>query len=169
MAEVLVVVAKYDMYCVAFGRGTKLFLPTLAASVLSCGIGLILMIILQGRKTGEEVCSMKLLHRFKREQQKNDDMNSIPKNDKTICVTIAPKALRLFFQSGQSFNSDGLAVHFGIEGFFHKADRTVYIEEWGAKGTTVEKIRIPEDVVESKEAILRYLRDNASQYNIFFR
>lgn len=46
LAEALVVVAEYAIYSVPFGRGKKLFLLTLAANVLSCGIGLILMRIL---------------------------------------------------------------------------------------------------------------------------
>ena len=46
LAEALVVIAEYGIYSVPFGRGKKLFLLTLAANVLSCGVGLILMRIL---------------------------------------------------------------------------------------------------------------------------
>lgn len=46
LAETLVVVAEYLIYSVPFGRGRKLFLLTLAANALSCGLGLILMRIM---------------------------------------------------------------------------------------------------------------------------
>lgn len=46
LAEALVVAVEYTIYSVPFGRGKKLLLLTLAANVLSCGTGLILMRIL---------------------------------------------------------------------------------------------------------------------------
>ena len=46
LAEALVVVVEYLIYSVPFGRGWKLFLLTLAANALSCGLGLLLMRIL---------------------------------------------------------------------------------------------------------------------------
>jgi hypothetical protein len=46
LAEALVVVTEYLIYSVPFGRGQKLFLLTLAANALSCGLGLILMRIM---------------------------------------------------------------------------------------------------------------------------
>jgi len=46
LAEALVVVAEYLIYSVPFGRGRELFLLTLTANVLSCGLGLILMRIM---------------------------------------------------------------------------------------------------------------------------
>ena len=46
LAETLVVVAEYLIYSVPFGRGQKLFLLTLMANALSCGLGLILMRIM---------------------------------------------------------------------------------------------------------------------------
>ena len=111
---------------------------------------------------------MRLLHRSKREQHK-DDMNSTLKNEETIRVAASPEDIRLFFQSGQGFDANEKIVHFGIEGFYRRGDHTVYIVEWEAKGTTVDKVLIPEDVVESKEAVLEYLRDNAPKYRLFLR
>ena len=40
--EALVVVGEYAIYARAFGRSRRLFLLTLAANALSCGIGLLL-------------------------------------------------------------------------------------------------------------------------------
>ena len=40
--ECAVVVAEYAVYALAFGRGWKLFVLTLTANTLSCGIGLLL-------------------------------------------------------------------------------------------------------------------------------
>ena len=45
IAETLVIVAEYAIYTVPFGEGWRLFLLTLAANALSCGIGTILMVI----------------------------------------------------------------------------------------------------------------------------
>lgn len=88
------------------------------------------------------------------QEHRKVDMNSISRNDETLRVTASDEDIRIFFQSGQGLDADGKMVHFGIEGYFHRIDRTVNIEEWGAKGTTVDKILIPEDIVERKEAIL---------------
>ena len=46
VAEALVVAAEYAIYSVPFGRGRKLFMLTLAANVLSCGVGLVLIKVL---------------------------------------------------------------------------------------------------------------------------
>lgn len=72
----------------------------------------------------------------------------------TMKFNLTPEGIRLFFQSGQGIDAEGKMVHFGIEGFYHRANHTVYIEEWGTKGTTVDKILIPEHVVESKVLLL---------------
>ncbi len=42
-AETMVVAAEYLIYSIPFGRGWKLLMLTLAANVLSCGIGLLVM------------------------------------------------------------------------------------------------------------------------------
>lgn len=43
IAEALVVGAEYAIYAVPFGNGWRLFLLTLAANALSCGVGLVIM------------------------------------------------------------------------------------------------------------------------------
>lgn len=44
MAEALVVAVEYAVYAVPFSRGWRLFLLTAVANMLSCGVGLFIML-----------------------------------------------------------------------------------------------------------------------------
>ena len=66
--------------------------------------------------------------------------------------------IHLFFHSVQGVGGDGEMVHVGMEGFYCKADRTVYITSWGPNKSSVEIVPIPTYVKKTKDEIIHYLR-----------
>lgn len=72
----------------------------------------------------------------------------------------APEDIYLFFHSVHGYTSDGKGVHLGTEAFYHRADHTAYIINWGPRKKTVDSYVIPKEIMITKDEILEYLKEN---------
>ena len=101
-------------------------------------------------------------HRGDRPQKRTvcfDSNDTSPEYHKSFSdIKCTRDDIHLFFHSAQGVGGDGEMVHLGMEGFYCKADWTVYITSWGPNRKSVEIIPVPSDVKKTKDEIIHYLQ-----------